>query len=153
MTEELVTFETAKLAKAKGFDEDCMNYWEWYPWKPSMKAIAHAKPIMDFREVNFGLVKAAQERPGLFNLIYQPMRNSSTKIWLFARPTQSLLKRWLLEIHNLNVNTYPELGKWEVNVYSFTEKDCLYHSGKEDAQDTYESGDELGLKEALKRIK
>jgi len=66
--------------------------------------------------------------------------------------TQSLLARWLREVHQLHVNVYPELGKWEINVYSFIEKECMFHSGEEDATDTYELGMEAGLQEALKLI-
>lgn len=152
MTDELVTFETAKLAKEKGFDEECMSYWEWYKSDPPMQPLAHARPLVDFREVSKDMWQKAQLRPGLYNSIYHPMKNSNVPPFLYARPTQSLLKRWLRERHGLNVNTYPELDRWQVNVYSFGEKECMYHSNSF-GYDSYEMGDEIGILEALKPIK
>lgn len=112
MTEELVTFPTAKLAKEEGFDEECMHYFEWYEAPDGlMIPIAYAKPIFDFREVDKGVLEQALTRPALYNQVYHPMRNSTAKPWIYARPTQDLLERWLREVHWWFIGQVPVYDK------------------------------------------
>lgn len=155
-----VNHETAILARHKGFKEECGSAWEWYEFGgqvygpvPVGKALFEIqtyspaeRAVMDDqlykeRSVNFATSFAV--------LHYS---NRTLPPWLFACPTQSLLARWLREVHQLHVNVYPELGKWEINVFSFVEKECMFHSGDEDAKDTYEQGMEAALQEALKLL-
>lgn len=105
MTEQLVEYRTAKLAKEVGFDEPCNHAFEYYELDgkvhgptelpaepPTMAKLFNALLAMepDKREQ---LLK----RPGLFD--YGPMMNRSFPEWLVARPTQDLLERWIRETH------------------------------------------------------
>lgn len=77
MYDELVKYPTAKLAKEKGFDEVC-----YYLCEPN------------------GSPNHCYEN-GLFH------RNSKINVpyseYLVSVPTQSLLQKWLREIHNINI--------------------------------------------------
>lgn len=130
MSEELVTFETAKLAKEKGFD-----------WK------------------NIKILEVKSKSAFLDNT------------------TQSLLQKWLREVHDIHVgvnvrvhekhtnnivmyayeistskNYYDGIGdnlsNWIKCLTPTKEYNALYHTYK-----TFEEAFELGLQEALKSIK
>ena len=83
MTEELITYETAKLAKEKGFNWKVQNYF---------KIGVISKPIQ-------------QEKCNLQNI-------NNVGISVISVPTQSLLQRWLREEHMIyimighNINGY-----------------------------------------------
>lgn len=76
-----------------------------------------------------------------------------------AAPTQTLLQRWLREVHNLFVWVFPENNGetfgWEIDE-SFKDKYKELPDGEYDLMDysykTYEEALEVGLQEALKLI-
>lgn len=103
MTEELVTFETAKLAREKGFDEVCDNV--WMLTESGHRALDRIQPtkIMDSC---MDLFRKYLNRPDdLFSQMNSmkalPIYNSRLAPHLFTRPTQDLLERWLREKHRL----------------------------------------------------
>lgn len=112
MEEQLVSLDTAKLAKEKGF------------------------------EVLVGEAFYKQEdgtyTEGLSNYD-EPWYNE------IKRPTQSLLQKWLREIHKLKIYVLPNAGPL-INM-----RDGVIFVG-ELAHDSYEEALEVGLKEALKLI-
>lgn len=125
MKEELIQFETAKLARNKGYDE---------------------KSIYFFREDT-----------KLFSFFGCPTCNSNpgnTSDFVCSAPTQSLLQKWLREVHNIHIK-----------IHHFTEqpmddeiwKDCyqvfINDIAKHPYTKTYEKALEKGLFEALKLIK
>jgi len=81
---------------------------------------------------------------------------------IFA-PTQSLLQRWLREVHNINIfmSHKPNIKKWDFIPTDLTlnGKDWVkanneyYKTRKSRSYDTYEEALEAGLQEALKLIK
>ena len=126
MEDTYITFETAKLSKEKEFNEICDSHFE--------------------------------EDGGAYDsygLTFKPNDKQEHEI-LYARPTQSLLQRWLREVHKINVesNYLPNIQKYS----------CLYipMTGKASIKDinyvskirfnTYEEALEKGLQEALKLI-
>lgn|SRR4030042_3419563 len=119
MEEQLVLFETAKLAKEKGFNE-------------------------------YGLLWLDYDSTGKFiNNTY--MNGKSECICC----TQSLLQKWLREVHGLFVLTLPDYkGLWG---YSIMQKDHYHTQGNRFELDeivgTFEQALEEGLQEALKLIK
>lgn len=123
MEEQLILFETAKLAKEKGF------------W------------LFTDQEFTCG---------GELNF----RRNCSTNR-LCSAPTQSLLQKWLREVHHLCVTIEHYSGvhfkdmsfTWRItgSVY-FTENEFDV-SEPSDPYDSYEEALEIGLFEALKLIK
>lgn len=138
MKDELITFETAKLAKEKGFDieEPCVAF--------------YTNP----RSKMFGIDE---------HLRYYNIKNTPRKLYyigesvalnyhnvLFA-PTQSLLQKWLREVHNIHVWCIPHINS---SMY-YGVKCWLSNSNtvQIDAFKTYEEALEEGLQEALKLIK
>jgi len=157
MTEELVTFETAKLAKEKGFDEECHHSWEWYvvadrPYGP----VAHQYTHIDIREFGEETFRMFKERPDLYEKVCGPHRNSDLPSILYARPTQALLERWLREKHGIMAGIFvvERMGK----IIGF--RRCVIQMDKVDRNaalprneyETVEVALEAALQEALKLL-
>ena len=128
MEDKLIEYSTAKLAKEKGFNEECY----------------------------FTYAKMSKEYC-IFKSEYS-VTNSEIDKYVYSAPTQSLLQRWLREIHNIHIITKPyieSLGKKEITGYyiptictsSLDEYTEFY-----DNYSTYEEALEMGLQEALKLI-
>jgi len=121
MKDELITLETAKLAKEKGFNEPSQNHFR--------------SSGEEFKE-NFSPFT----------------KNTEWQSDSISRPTQSLLQRWLREVHNIIVYVaplIPDCKEWGYCVYHIDtnyEKNTLFSN-------TYEEALELALQEALKLIK
>ena len=127
MKEQLITFETAKLANEKRFGLD--------------KYLS----IDDENPKNLSSNFNPRE--------YQP--------WYFDL-TQSLLQKWLREVHNINIfmSFKPNIKKWDFIPYSMdmNAKEYIKYNSEytkihnERRFDTYEEALEVGLQEALKLI-
>lgn len=115
MQEELISFETAKLAKEKGFDEVCSYLYE------------NSKEIVYTTHKNSGLNKHFD--------------------W-YSAPTQSLLQKWLREVHNILVYVDPR-SHHIFQYHIITEDDEIIGS---DRLNNWELTLEKGLQEALKLI-
>ena len=121
MEEQLIIFETAKLAKEKGFDEPTkFLYSQWSRLMPEQTNAS---------------------------------RNSSPSIGdiYFNACTQSLLQKWLREVHKLDITV-----ALVANGYGFyIHKDRNYTNDGDSygvSGHTYEIALEEGLKQALKLI-
>ena len=135
MTDQLISFKTAKLAKEKGFNEqckmihiDCPEYPNWHDKIGTYDTMPH-------------LVKGCKV----------------TNI-----PTQSLLQKWLREKHNIHIfiGRRININKWDSHAYSLllSSKEYIKERTQEkfhnqNIYDTYEEALEQGLIEALKLIK
>lgn len=141
MKEELISFETAKTAKEKGFDWECLDFYSKNdicnyleePYEYDFKVNANKE-----NEDNFGY--------GL----------------TWSAPTQSLLQKWLRDEHDLwvevTINTYPRPNNICTSIYLFKEggvKEAIYPYQTDGLSHslTYEEALEKGLFEALKLIK
>lgn len=132
MEEQLVSFETAKLAKEKGFVGSTT-----YEYK-SADSTSHRE--------------------------YIPHNYNSRG--LLSAPTQSLLQRWLREVHKINVEVsyFPNIEKYRTSFVPIDLKkpkdyksyDSCYASRKDylsqTRHDSYENALEEGLQGALKLI-
>lgn len=112
MKEELASFKAAKLAKEKGFDIVCDNWW--------VETLEH---------------KLDCPRSGLETFPYQPPRIFRGKPFdsyyvVHAKaPTQSILQRWLREKHNIIVASNPMDSEGELYfVYEVVE---MFFTGEE----------------------
>ena len=125
MTEKLIDFETAVLAKEKGFNEDCNTHFE-----------------------NTGISFDS------YGLSFKPNEDQHHEI-LFARPTQSFLQKWLREIHDIHIsvgNVYDDFIYWSFAlsqqnkgvIIAFRLNDIYYSS--------YEEALEIALQESLNLI-
>jgi hypothetical protein len=130
MKEELVVFETAKLAKEKGFNLKC------------------------YHRVSF----IWQDKPTHYLGNYLDT-NSENIDGMYSAPTQSLLQRWLREIHNIDVFINRD-GMFKKESYCIFIHDNIKDISRLRPLDndvfsgysTYEEALEKGLQEALKLI-
>lgn len=134
MKDQLINFETAKLAKEKGFNEWCMNF---------------------YRD-NGTLVGSY----GISSGVMMPCKQHGFNRQL--APTQSLIQKWLRENHKISCLVYcriryeQERNKDDI-IYSFHLFNQIYGVNYESTweiefYDTYEEALEKGLQEGLKLI-
>jgi len=148
MSETLVSFKTAKLAKEKGFDWECSHYFS----EGEVISNHDSKPLGNYIDYDNLLVN----------------RNKYTDD-VYSAPTQSLLQKWLREECAIIVTSIPNFfNKNELMGYIYTLDKFIngFHDGKDYDSDqfailgdkvsefnTYEEALEAGLFEALKLIK
>ena len=128
MKEELISFETAVLAKEKGFNEYCRYRYD----KPSNNLSS-----WPFHEAD-----------------EESWHDNSSCVGESA-PTQSLLQKWLREEYGFHVDIVFNNGTRGYNYLEFYEKCAPLASQTNHSQntyDTYEQALEEGLKEALKLL-
>lgn len=136
MEEQLITFETAKLAKEKGFDINCKNKF--------VETLEHTLEM---------------GRGGDFTFPHQPPRILSHhgydkwQIVHCSAPTQSLLQKWLREIHEIDISVIfnYDLRCYNCEVVKWIDGVCNINNSY--GFDKFEEGLEFGLQEALKLIK
>lgn len=126
MQEQLISLETAKLAKEKGFLWDCEN------------------------EYNFNGTLRFDRNPPMY--ISKYFCNDSLSY--FSAPTQSFLQKWLREVHDIHIKVlvYEDEGikSFECTIYSKLVEEEVYD---EKTYPTYEEALEQALIESLKVIK
>ena len=167
MKEQLISFETAKLAKEKDFNIlQHSYYFEDGEFKEnSLKGTngyygeEYEFNLSEFNE-NWNdkwLTKKTGDR--CFGC-------SKQKGYLetFSAPTQSLLQRWLREVHNIYVESYHDLTSDGTKIQFYTSWGFLQQKDKNGNRnvngwydeyndwETYEEALEIGLQEALKLI-
>ena len=130
MEDTRINFETAKLAKEKGFPQET-NRLEipYYNYKGEFKG-----DVSDWR-------------------IRKYLRGEDTSdIEFVSAPTQSLLAKWLREKHNIIVLVdYEGIDGYYYKFYSYKEGNKNYDASDKN-YNTYEEAYEIGLQEALKLI-
>ena len=137
MKDQLISFETAKLAKEKGFNEVCL---EQYSSETPPLRITEGKLLSSY---HYGF----DRRNRYSNSDLDNGHESFTWLKGYSAPTQSLLQKWLREKHNINLF----LGK----DFKYKEYKCLDEDGKVATyfHKTYEKALEKGLYGALTLIK
>jgi hypothetical protein len=145
MKEQLISFKTAKLAKEKGFDVECLNF--------------YTKP----RSKMFGIDEHGRNYPSTnkSKKLYSIGKDATLHIEnvMFA-PTQSLLQKWLREVHNIHIEIkISNLGRyyWAYNEFNMENISNVTFWRRQDVSSekvpTYEEALGKGLQEALKLIK
>jgi hypothetical protein len=149
MKETLVSFETAKLAKEKGFDLKTHNYFTKHPYDK----IYHVYNGYDdeYWGDNYEYDWNTNGEP------FKPFSNDCYSI-----PTQALLQKWLREVHGINIFMLfkPNIKKWDfipyrldLNGHEYVNKYSEYFKDNNNRRfGTYEEALEKGLVEALKLI-
>lgn len=130
MQEQKVNFVTAKLTQEKGFD-----------WCTNEAYLLDTEDGDEIKDSDWEQIM--EDNPDVFEFIGYA-------------PTQSVLQKWLREVHNIFVNADYYQGYPEVRFYYDIKilGDDNYN-GNQDSDDniyTYEQALELGLQEALKLI-
>jgi hypothetical protein len=137
MEDTLISFETAKLAKKKGFNKKVLFSYEY----SDKKSFLYCGGVLYNSSKNkYGYTENLEYN--LYN------HNSHKKLKVYSAPSQSLLQKWLREKHNIEVYIIP----WIYNnktVYDF----FVNYEGESRAYSTYELALESGLLEGLKLIK
>jgi len=129
MKEQLITFETAKLAKEKGFD-----YFQ----------------VMFYHENAGG--KSLNETSGATHINFREHKKS------YHAPTQSLLQKWVNKNYKFQLHCIPNETDdegWHYVLYDYiTARPQNYHHKNtvSDYYNSYEEALEAGLQEALKLI-
>ena len=133
MKEELVSFETAKLAKEKGFKEEVYAYYD-------------ASNNLDFAGSEWGEISSF-EKDFLYD--YNSYKKDPPYDYIFhSAPSQSLLQKWLREKHNILLTVEYSLAKDDWFYYIYKSNLNEYHHFE-----TYEKALEAGLKKGLSLIK
>lgn len=153
MTEELVTLETAKLLKEKGFNERTLfaykNNGDLYQDYNRIESSYNSLPVPNLCK-NFHTC---------VNFI--PCNKCQIAIHLISAPTQSFAQKWLREIKGVYVYVEPVIGKrWKISFCDFNvpteESDWMENEINKGngykVYVTYEEALEAGLQEALKLI-
>lgn len=126
MNEQLISFETAKLTKEKGFNWEVVNY---------IKLSTISNPLIE-----------DECKPQNINSL-----QCNT---IFSRPTQSLLQKWLRDKHKiiLIIGYQYEYDSTPYSYWIYKEGQSSPINQWVDDLETYEQALELGLQEALKLI-
>lgn len=130
MTEEVISLETAKLAKEKGFYVYTgVSYWE---------------------EKN-GVARLTNETP------YYDFPNDIERYHRYTRyfaPTHALLQKWLREVHELHIDVHHFTNqKVDDELWKDVYQVFVDYSAFHPYYQTYEEALEKGIIEALKLIK
>lgn len=143
MEEQLISFETAKLAKEKGFNWKVKNYCT--DSKPEINRVKDTDGKLDKPRYNIPFVDFNQ-----FDKIY-------------SKPTQSLLQKWLREIHKIDVLVSHQFQQEDNTSVLYdicittginnTDSENYCNYGYDKLFNTYEEALGFGLQEALKLIK
>lgn len=129
ITEDYVSFETAKLLKEKGFDEPCTvsffdkdSYREWIETAP---------------------------RPLYVN-------DESTKPFTYQRPTLQMAMKWFREIHNIDINIYAESishkKRYTISIWKNIQKDDAINDVILGISTIYEEACEAAIKYCLENL-
>jgi hypothetical protein len=145
MKEQRITFETAKLAKEKGF------HWRMLQWaQPPYPGGAPRLISLEGAGDEYGnpcfSEKGKEITPKYYNL--------SNSHW--PRPTQDLLNKWLREKHKiylqiLLVEQYNPQRGWGYELTYF-KNDSVTNTDETASYPTYEEAMEAGLQRALKLV-
>jgi len=138
MREELISSDTAKLSREKGFTAKVSTA---YVFVSKEIRIQHS-----YLHNHNGLLAS------------NPLKESNVSM-IISAPTQSLLQRWLREVHNIIVSPYANASGYCVELHYSPERGGthikdLSSEGPNDSGcwGIYEEALETGLKEALKMI-
>ena len=149
MKEQLINFETAKLAKEKGFNVETLHFYcknrtcDYIktPYKYSFEVNANQETLINGEIDNFGY--------GI----------------TWSAPTQSLLQKWLREVHGIYVNSEYDLNHDGKNIIYFSNWGFINDPSSDNYKynpnggydekaiwKTYEEALEIGLQEGLKLL-
>lgn len=123
MVDQLISFETAKLAKEKGFISKSPYY-----------------QIDDADEIDLVDMKGF------------PLHSNDQEGDYYEAPTQSLLQKWLREKHNMSIEIGCTISKfWIWHIYEISSGELLLGFTKH--SESYEEALEAGLYQGLLLIK
>ena len=170
MKEQLITLETAKLAKKKGYnpfelDNNLQKAIITFDNKTYIDTSKMSTRHYNFYKENNGIAECHEMRTGemssrygLVDTVVEHYFGKETNSDYYHAPTQALLQKWLRDVHNIHVYLNPNLRAndvvmWDVSVYNVAKYKKHRKIGNSPEYITYEKALEAGLLEALKLIK
>jgi hypothetical protein len=153
--DEVISLETAKLAKEKQFRVGVKGeYTEYHTTQIDEEYPEGGGP--------FSMTKGEVTYDDSFFINDEKMCDISNEHYtIYAAPTQSLLAKWLRDVHDIQVYAYshtirnanPKMGtaKYKDYVAHVNEKEI--NDARDEEYQTYEAALEAGLKYALNTLK
>jgi len=129
MKEQLISFETAKLAKEKEFFDKTSN-----------------------GEIRISQQNVYSPEGNLFSLEKAIFSSAFRLKDCYNAPTQSLLQKWLREVHNINILISPSKTNYFIIMVYLDKHNNFQEYDLQNYYKTYEEALETGLLEALKII-
>jgi len=125
ITEDYISFETAKLLKEKGFNEECNSA--------------------------YCFVRRDSEDKGEWDVYYNPMLFSDVSI---MRPTLQMAMKWLREVHNLDIIAPPQFDntKWTYSAIIFKLSIPCMEIRLNDNKDKKEAAYEAAIRHCLENL-
>ena len=150
MEEQLVSFETAKLAKEKGFSVGTNGCLVHYKTENKHHEDGTSGPFgWKKNEMTFDKSYIVNGRADLGDL-------SNSSYDCYELPTQSLLQKWLREVHMVRVYLIHSIsGNFNFEIYIWDKPNTIgkwSRIGNISSSKTYEEALEKGLFQALKLI-
>ena len=154
MKEQLISFETAKLAKEKGFDVPTYHYYE--------NSLTESDHKEDGKTGPFGWAKGEVNLQSDYFINNWKDSDYTNKSWyMCSAPTQELLKKWLRLKHHIHIQIGFDDNTWEASVGDFTIPDFApdqwvdlnERESYKESLEAYETIFEMALVVALKEIK
>ena len=143
--EELVSYKVAKLAKDKGFN-----------WKVIDSFDDKKNPVSRYNIDVDGLDSYINTGDEEYIREVFELNNDQMQSDFVARPTQSLLQKWLRDKYKINIQIpmYANLGTidYAVSVDQPNDSNTCMCGFEEGSFKTYEKALEIGLEEALKML-
>ena len=148
--DQVISLETAKLAKQKGFNAGVKgNYVEY------LKTNKSDNP-------SFRTKKGEVTYDSDYFINNDKMCDYSNENYtMYAAPTQSLLAKWLRDVHDIQVYAYshtirdphPKMGTAKYRDYVAHVNEKEINDARDEEYQTYEAALEAGLKYALNTLK
>lgn len=142
ITEDYVSFKTAKLLKEKGFDGKCYKVWVHYtsstPMLWAAPTFVEGETIVDRESVE------SAERT--WNMIYGDSENKNHG---YLAPTLQMAMKWLREVHNIDISVTPD-RKAGYSVLIFKDKRLPFDTL--DSYSIYEQACEAAVKYCLENL-
>jgi hypothetical protein len=142
--EQRLTFETAKLSKEKGYDVAGYGYFTKY-----LKD--QIDPEYPEGGGPFSMTKGEIEYDNNYFVNNKSGDFTNESYFMCSAPTQSLLARWLREVHNIQVYVYSHTkdanGKYRDYIANINGKEI--NDPRDSEFQTYEEAMEFGLYVAL----
>lgn len=140
ITEDYVSFETAKLLKEKGFDSDEVGCHGGFYFERCYES-GHGITTQNDQEVW---------------IVYDDLTNSDLDYDEYLRPTLQMAMKWLREIHKIHINTVflgPSL-KWTPTIWKIdaTIPESKHLKSTLNTWDSYEDACEAAIKYCLNNL-
>ena len=133
ITEDYVSFETAKLLKEKGFNEPCRGNYYW-----------------GFDDKDNSIVEFGEWTAQAYNNDFED------EMFICSAPTLQMAMKWLREVHKLeiflNLDVIQENHNWWYKIGKYTKGyiSILHESGSD--YSTYENACEAAIKYCLENL-